>query len=261
MFCTNCGETISDDAKFCPQCGEDLEEVIDILKETSSTSDFSSAESDLKLSLEGEVKTVYASATKSNEFKIIIHNTSPNSITNVEVQLTGSDLVEVISGYEYYYIIGSGQKVSATFIIHPKYTGTFTLTAIIQSSRYTSVGHSLTFPIEVRVMTAKDPRMPAKNVKGSRIPITSSRPPITSSRPPLRANQTLAVLIVVALVGLLLMIWGITSFFRPSGLEFNGSITVLVIGFILLAIGTKGQCCILPFACACDGCGDCDCDC
>ena len=54
MFCINCDETISDDAKFCPHCGEDLDEVIDILKETSSTSDFSSVESDLKLSLEVE---------------------------------------------------------------------------------------------------------------------------------------------------------------------------------------------------------------
>lgn len=89
---------------------------------------------------------------------------------------------------------------------------------------------------------------------------TDSRIPTTSARPPLRGNQALAILIIIALVGLLLMIGGITTLFR-GGLTFNTGITMIVIGFILLTIGSKGQCCIFPCAMACDGCGDCDCDC
>jgi len=259
MFCTNCGATISDDAKFCPHCGEDLEEVIEILKEVPRTSDISIAESDFKISLEGDAKAVYVVTKISNEFNIIVHNTSLYSIPDVKVQLSGSDLVEVISGYSSYGTILSGQKVSTSFIILPKYLGSFTLNAKLQSG----VGHSLTFPIEVRVKTAEDSRVQITPVKDSRVPITTakySKIASTSSRPPLSANQALAALIIVALVGLILMIGGITSLIR-GGLTFNTGITMIIIGFILLTIGSKGQCCIFPCAMACGDCGDCDCDC
>lgn len=239
MFCTNCGATISDDAIFCPLCGTDLEEVLEILKETPSINGISMAESDLKLSLEGDVEAVFASATDSNEFKIIVHNTSPNSIPGVEVQLYGSPAVEALTHYKNYGVIRSGQKMSTPFIIYPKAPGVFTLTAKLQSG----AGHSLTFPIEVRVETAK-----------------YTRTPMTTSRPIGGKNQVVAVLVIFALIGLILMIGGIISLIR-GGLPFNAGITMIVIGFLLIIIGTKGQCCILPFACACgDGC-DCDCDC
>ncbi|MFX0082080.1 MAG: zinc ribbon domain-containing protein [Candidatus Hodarchaeota archaeon] len=257
MFCTNCGANISDDAKFCPNCGEDLTEVIDILKESPSASDISIAESDFKVSLEGDANVVYVITKVSNEFNITVHNTTPYSIQGVKVQLFGTDLVEVISGYNYYGTILSGQKVSAPVIILPKYLGSFTLTAELESN----LGHSFAFPVEIRVKTAKDLKLLETPDKESKVPITTaeySTIPTPRSKPPVAVNQALAVLIVIALVGIILMIWGITSFFR-GGMPFNAGITVIVIGFILITIGTKGQCCILPFACACDDC-DCDCD-
>ena len=259
MFCTNCGATISDDAKFCPHCGVDLEEIIEIIKEVPSTSDISIAESDFKIFLEGDAKSVYVVTKISNEFNIIVHNTSPYSIPDIKVQLSGSDLVEVISGHNSYGTILSGQKVSTSFIILPKYLGSFTLNAKLQSG----VGHSLTFPIEVRVKTAEDLRVLKTTEKDTRVPIApvkDSKIASTSSRPPLSANQALAPFIIVALVGLILMIGGITSLIK-GGLTFNTGITMIIIGFILLIIGSKGQCCIFPCAMACDGCGDCDCDC
>ncbi len=235
MFCTSCGVTISDDAKFCPHCGEDLEEVLEILKETPSTSDISSAESDLKLSLEGDAEAVFISAAISNEFKINVHNTSLNSIPGIEVQLSGLHYDEIISGFNYYGTILGGQKVSAIFAIRPQYIGAFTLTATLKSG----VGHSLTFPIEVRVRTTH----------GSKIPITRSKPPV-------RINQALAGFIIVFLIGLLLIGIGISTFLSGgfTSTSIPTSVTLVVIGVICIGIGTKGQCC----ACACD---DCDCDC
>ncbi|MFX1374494.1 MAG: zinc-ribbon domain-containing protein [Promethearchaeota archaeon] len=236
MFCTNCGESISDDTQFCPYCGVDLKEVKEILMETSSISDIPSVEPDIRLSLEGDAKSLYTTATISNEFKITIYNNSANSIPGVEVQLQGSSSVELISGYKYCGVILSGQKITVDFIIFPKYYGTYRLTANLKSS----IGHSIAFPIEVKVKAAQHSRIHT-----------------TGSIPRSGANQALAAFIIVALVGLILMIGGIVSLFEGN-LTPNMGITMIVIGFILLSIGTKGQCCILPFACACD---DCDCDC
>lgn len=237
MYCTACGATVSDEAKFCPHCGEDLKEVREILKEPSSTSDISTVESELELSLGGGASAVYMSANTSNEFEVIIHNKSQNPISSVEVQLSGLHPDELISGYKNYGTILSGQKASATFIVRPIYVGSITLIATLKSG----AGHSLQFPIQVRPRTGQGP--------------TPSRPFSTPSRPPLSDNQVLAVLIVLALVGLIMMIGGISTLFR-GGLSLNTGITLIVIGFILLIIGTKGQCCIFPLACACD---DCDC--
>jgi hypothetical protein len=239
MYCTACGATVSDEAKFCPHCGEDLKEVREILKEPSSTSDISTIEGELELSLGGDASAVYMSANSSNEFEVIIHNTSQNSIPSVEVRLSGLHPDELISGYYYYGTILSGQKVSGSFIVRPIYVGSITLTATLKSG----AGHSLQFPIQIRPRTEQGP--------------TLSRPYSTTTRPSVSDNQVLAVLIVLALVGLLLMIGGISTMFS-GGFSFNTGITLIVVGFILLTIGTKGQCCIFPLACACD---DCDCDC
>ena len=239
MYCTACGATISDEAKFCPHCGEDLKEVREILKEPSTTSDDSTAESELELSLGGDTSAVFLSPDTSNEFEVIIHNKSQNSIPSVEVQLSGLHPDELISGYHYYGTILSGQKVSGSFIIRPIYVGYFALIATVKSG----VGHSFQFRIQVKPRTVQSP--------------TPSRPYSTTSRSPMSTNQALAVLIVVALIGLILMIGGVTTMIN-GGLNFNTGITLIIVGFILLTIGTKGQCCIFPLACACD---DCDCDC
>ncbi len=70
-------------------------------------------------------------------------------------------------------------------------------------------------------------------------------------------NQAVAVLVIFALFGLILMISGVASFFG-GGLPPTTGVTFLVIGFIFISVGTKGKCLWLPCACACD---DCNCDC
>ncbi|MFW9874004.1 MAG: zinc-ribbon domain-containing protein [Candidatus Thorarchaeota archaeon] len=238
MFCTNCGTTISDDAQFCPYCGADLEEVIDTIKKAAGPGDILSSKSDFKLSLEEGTDTVFAVAYTSKEINIIVQNTSLNSILAVENQLSGPLYGEITSGYKYYDVIESGQKVSAHFIVIPKYTGTYTLTTTLKSG----AGHSLTFPFYMRVKTTQE----------SRIPTTRSKPPGT-------VNYAIVILAIMVLVGLILLIGGIVSLIR-GGLPFNSGITMIIIGFIFIAVGTKGQCCWVPCACACDDCdGDCDC--
>lgn len=66
----------------------------------------------------------------------------------------------------------------------------------------------------------------------------------------------MAVLVIIALIGLILIVSGIVSFLS-GGLPPTTGITFLVIGFICISVGTKGKCLWIPCVCA----GGCDCDC
>jgi len=193
MFCTSCGATISDEAKFCPHCGEDLKEVIDILKETPSTSDISSEESDIELSLEEDVEILKVLPNEVNKFYLKVKNNSSIPISNIKVKLTGPPQVELLTNLINFQVIEAKSTNNAPITVLPRESGIFTLRATLQSG----VGHSLTLPIVVRVKTAED-----------------SRIPITTSKPSVRVNQALAGFIIVFLIGLLLIGIGISTLLR-----------------------------------------------
>jgi hypothetical protein len=241
MFCTECGSEVSDDAQFCPNCGQNLEGVIDLLKEKSVVSEKSDLEpdftepivsekpdlkSDFTVNVEGVAEPIPASTMQT--IKIAVQNISPKSISGVEVHLSSTSQVRVLTRTKSYGDLSSGQKMSSFFNIRPQQTGIFPLTASLKSGE----GHSLTFPLDVIITSTKFHKMPKmkRSYSGGN-----------------QELKELAPFIVMGIIGLILMIAGVATFFgRFSGL----SITMIVIGFILLSIGTKGRC----FCIFCDGC-------
>ncbi|MFX0083538.1 MAG: zinc ribbon domain-containing protein [Candidatus Hodarchaeota archaeon] len=117
MFCTKCGGTISDDAKFCPNCGEDLTEVMDIIKENSSTSDISIAESDFKISLEGDANVVL------NMIKEELQNPKPKTKTILKylIDLRANKKISQPSDSEFFDIVGVTFKLNPDFFMKEIY--------------------------------------------------------------------------------------------------------------------------------------------
>jgi hypothetical protein len=232
MFCTNCGSDISEDVEVCPQCGENLEEAISLLEETPVISKTPPSDSEFKITLRRDPVPAYAKVTILDLF---IKNVSPNTISDVELQLSGSHLVEVVSENKFLGTFRSGQQKSAVFNVIPKKSGIITIDAKISSD----LDHLLIIPIEIDVvnLTRLERETPAR------------------SHPQSSIDQALVAFIITSLVGVIFIVIGISTFFR-GGLPLSGGITFIVIGVILLSIGTKGRCLVLPFLIVCD---DCDC--
>jgi hypothetical protein len=176
-----------------------------------------------------------ATYAKVTIIELVIKNVSPKAISDVELQLSGSHLVEVLSEKKFLGTFRSRQQRSAKFNIIPKKSGFISIDAAISSD----LDHLVIIPIEIDVINL------------SRLERETPVP----SHPQSSINQTLAALVIVALIGVIFIAVGISTFFR-GGLTLSGGITFIVIGVILLSIGTKGRCLILPFMIACD---DCDC--
>jgi len=140
-----------------------------------------------------------------------------------------------------------GKKASSFFNIRPQSQGVFPLYATLKSND----GHSLTFQIEVYISSTKYYKMPKAKLSDRTSQTKGSY---------YRGNVDLkewTPYIIVGIIGLILMIAGIASLLQgPFGggirISLSGIITMVVIGFILISIGTKGRC-------FCIFCDDCDC--
>ncbi|MFX1478900.1 MAG: zinc-ribbon domain-containing protein [Promethearchaeota archaeon] len=268
MFCTECGSQVPDDSKSCPHCGQNLEEVIDLLKETPIMSEklvikseefesvisekpvlkseeFESVigekpvlKSDFDVFVEGEAEAVPASSLQV--LKVIVHNTSSETIPGVQLQLSSTTQVRVLTSIKLYGDLMSGQKASSFFNIRPQESGDFHLTALLKSG----TGHSFTYSIDVYITSVKFNEIPKAR-------IVDNIPKTKSSYSYSRGNEKIkewAPFIAIGLTGLILMIVGAVSLFQGlSGggrmrIPLSGIITLIVIGFILLSIGTKGRC-------------------
>ncbi|MFX1490572.1 MAG: zinc-ribbon domain-containing protein [Promethearchaeota archaeon] len=302
MFCTECGSQVPDDAQSCPYCGQNLEEVIELLKETPVISEKSVLKSedieplisekavlksediepliseksvlksedieplisekmvlksDFDVFVEGEAEAVPASSMQI--LKVVVHNTSSKTIPGVVLQVSSTTQVRVLTRTKLYGDLLSGQKTSSFFNIRPQGPGDFHLTATLESE----TGHSFTYPLEIYITSVKFGKMPkARLVDNIRKTETSDNIPKTkSSYSYSRGNEKIkkwAPFIAIGLTGLILMIIGASALFQSlfggggMRISLSGIITMIVIGFILISIGTKGSC----FGIFCD---DCDC--
>ncbi|MFW9866721.1 MAG: zinc ribbon domain-containing protein [Candidatus Thorarchaeota archaeon] len=287
MFCTECGSQVPDDSKSCPHCGQNLEEVIELLKETPviierpilksediehlvsekpvlKSEDIEPLirkkpvlKSDFDVFVEGEAEAVPASSMQV--LKVIVHNTSSKTIPGVVLQLSNTTQVRVITRTKLYGDLLSGQKTSSFFNIHPQEPGDFHLSATLKSG----TGHSFTYPLEIYITSVKFGKMPKARIVDNipRTKTSDSIPKTKSSYSYSRGNEKIkkwAPFIIIGLTGLVLMIIGTSSLFQGlfggggMRISLSGIITMIVIGFILLSIGTKGSC----FGMFCD---DCDC--
>lgn len=247
MFCPKCGSSISDDAEFCPGCGENLEKAKYLLKESPGISDISESDSIIELSLEGDVESLIVPLNTRKKFYLKVKNNSNNPLYDVEVILSGPSHVELLLHSRIFPIIRAMGTNSIPFIILPKISGIFTLTVNL----YSNIGRTITLPIELR--TVAPASIENRKIQEARYSQQTSTP---IQRPSGGINQAVAVLIIFALIGLILMISGVATLFR-GGLTPTTGISLIITGFILLSIGTKGKCLILPCYCACD---DCDCN-
>jgi hypothetical protein len=275
MFCTECGRQLPNDVKFCPHCGQNLEGVIDLLKEESIISEKSDlkseiiepiarekfdsesevikplvretpdSKSDFTVFVEGEPEAIPASSMQA--LKVVVQNTSSRSILGVELQLSSTTQIRVLTRTKFYRDLKSGEIKSSFFNIRPQSPGVFPLYAALKSKE----SHSLTFQIEVHITSTKYQKLPKAK-------LSDKTPRARGSY--YRGNAELkewAPFIVVGIIGLILIIVGGSSLFQGlfgGGIRISltGIITMIVIGFILISIGTKGRCFCIFF-------DDCDC--
>lgn len=245
MFCPQCGSKISNEAEFCPTCGKNLEKAKNFLNEASTISDISNLKQELEFSLEGDISVLSVKPYNVNKFYLKVKNNSLKPIYDVNIKLSGPPHIELLTNLIKLQVIDANSTNSAPISVLPKGDGIFTLTARLLSN----TGHTLIDSFELRTEAPK-------SIAIGDIPKQSKQKTYSyTSRSSGRTDQVVAVLVIFALFGIILMISGGVSFL-VGGLPISAGITFLVIGFIFLGIGTKGKCCIVPFYCA-----DCDCDC
>ncbi|MHA1932367.1 MAG: zinc-ribbon domain-containing protein [Promethearchaeota archaeon] len=259
MFCPKCGSKVSNDVEFCPNCGENLKKAIDLLKETRIINKIT--DSDIELSIEGDVETLFVLPNMRKKFYIVVKNHRNEPLRDVKLELSGPPQVELIVFSKMIRFIGSLSAKRTYFTILPEESGIFTLTIKLHSM----TGDAITYPIELRteptksIERRKEPLEPIqeKSLESTQETPVSMPSPWSKPKSSEGIDQALAMFVIVAIVGVILMISGIFTFFS-GGLPISAGITLLVIGFIILSIGTKGKCLVLPFYCACDDCdGDC----
>jgi len=238
MFCKECGTKIPKDTQFCPFCGE----VLEIPIETHTLDNKLEDDFDLHLDwvTEGDVLT---QGMRTNIYVQVAKITSA-PVYGAKVQLSGPPGVDIVVTSRKVHPKKGINKLS--FPISAEEPGLFTLTATLTSD----AGHRIAFPFNIQVK-------PAQYLYREETPADGTRAKTaTYSSPTPTTNQDLAgARIIFGIIGVLLLIGG--GILAASGLPFG--ITLVVIGVVILGIVTKGVCCYAGLAC--DGCGDCDCDC
>jgi len=253
MFCKECGTKIPDDAQFCPYCGEVLE-----LEEKSQFETYplsNKLEDDFDLHLDWVTEAdVFRQGMRTNVYVQVAKITSV-PVYGAEVQLSGPPQVEIVVSLRKIHPKKTTNKIS--FPISANEPGLFTLTATLTSD----AGHRIAFPFKIRVV-------PSKTLsRGETLyPVeTRARAPTYSAPTPSTNDNVVAARIIFGLIGVVLLLAGggvtIGGFggFGGYGSSLPFGITLAVIGVVILGIVTKGVCCYAGLAC--DGCGDCDCDC
>ena len=253
MFCKECGTSIPDDAQFCPYCGEVLEMEVKSEIDTHTLDNKLEDDFDLHLDWISET-TVLRQDMQTKIFLQVAKNTSA-PIDGAKVQLSGPPQVVIVIKSRKIHPKKTTNKIF--FLISAKEPGLFTLTATLTSN----AGHRIAFPFKIRVEPSKtlyrgETHYPVE---------TQARPGTYRPPPPSKSDDLVAARIIFGIIGLFLIlaavglvlggfggIGGIGGF--GSSLSFG--ITLAVIGVIILAVVTKGICCMVGTGCDC---GDCDC--
>jgi RNA polymerase subunit RPABC4/transcription elongation factor Spt4 len=157
MYCTECGLQVPDDAQICPYCGENLEEVVNIIKDKVIVGKEPSSDSDIIVFAEGGAKAVPRSNIQI--IKIVVQNNSLKPLPNIKVQISSTPQVKVLTRTKSYGFLNTGEKISSYFDIIPRLEGTFRLSAILTSDR----GHSLKFPIDIDIKTVDSRTAPMES--------------------------------------------------------------------------------------------------
>ncbi len=121
MFCPKCGSNISYEADFCPNCGENLEKATNLLEETPVIS-----ESDIELSLEGDVEVLDVLPNAVNKFYLKVKNNSSNPIHDVNIKLSGPSHVDLLTNLIIFHVIGAKSTNRAPIAILLKESVVFT---------------------------------------------------------------------------------------------------------------------------------------
>jgi len=269
--CKGCGSEIPDDVQVCPRCGEalskeeeisikalniednldDLEsEFLEIVAKDSVFKDIeekpdyiikksialklrsSSSNPDFKLYLDGDAESVSLLQYLPSRFYFVVENISSAPISDVKVELSGPPQIKLLIKSR--KVSGKRMKNRFHFTISAREPGFFILTATLTSK----VGHRIAFPIEVQV----EPKYP--NSKE-----TYQAPKSSTPEKLVYSGRAITAMIIIGLIGVVLLLVGILIFIegsRTPQLAVIG-LTLAVIGFIvlfiILTIGTKGQCC------------------
>ncbi|MHA2088406.1 MAG: zinc ribbon domain-containing protein [Promethearchaeota archaeon] len=247
MYCPACGSNLSDEAEFCSVCGENLAKAKSLLDETSTLDEIPDLKVNIEFSLEGDISALYVNPNKVNKFLLKVKNPGLSPINNLNVKLSGPPYIELLTNLIKFEKIEANSTSNAPVRVIPRGEGIFKLTAHLQST----MGQQLSDSFELQSETPTS--IEIENIPEQPTQKTYSYTQRTSGG----GNQAVAVLVIFAFIGVILMISGGISFLA-GGLPFSVGISFLVIGFIFISLGTKGKGLLLPCYCACD---DCDCDC
>jgi RNA polymerase subunit RPABC4/transcription elongation factor Spt4 len=111
------------------------------------------SESDINMSLKGNVDAVYASLGKRKEFYITVQNLTENYMPQVKVRLSGPPQVKLLSKSEWYGGIAKHYSKNRLFSVLVKENGVFDLTATLTTKK----GHNITLPFIIQVGTTQAP--------------------------------------------------------------------------------------------------------
>ncbi|MHA2182510.1 MAG: zinc-ribbon domain-containing protein, partial [Promethearchaeota archaeon] len=217
MFCPKCGSKVSNDTEYCTNCGENLEKAINLLKETPVISKKPMSKSDIELSLDGNVETLFVQPNVRKKFNIVVWNHRNNPLRDVKLELSGPPQVELIVFSKMIRFIGSLSVKKTYFTILPEVSGHFILTVKLHSKS----GDTLTYLIKLQVKSPKSIEKQESSLASQQetpldpkqeIP-TSMPSPWSKPKSSDGINQALVMFVIVAIIGLILMISGIITFF------------------------------------------------
>jgi hypothetical protein len=273
MICSNCGAELEDDFNFCPFCEEILN------KESINSNKFSAIIPRNKLSngsiKEGDLKdkiSNYAFQNQESSFTISTllnkinylfddTNESKTPLKTIEGVLNemvwDGTLKATHHNGETHYFINQGTKVTS-----------FEEKNIISTEEggdhEKENGYKYARESRERIALQEEANQIRREEENSQLkqkftPLVQPNQQMlqknsmgTVSRPKKQTDSAILVLVIISIIGVILMISGISSVFRTP----STGITLIVISIILLGIGTKGRIFLIFLAC-----DDCDCDC
>ncbi len=111
------------------------------------------SESDLNISLKGNVDAIYANLGRRKEFYITVQNLTENYMPQVRVKLSAPPQVKLLSKSEWYGGITKHSSKNRLFSLLIKENGVYDLIATLTTKK----GHNITFPFILQVGTTQAP--------------------------------------------------------------------------------------------------------
>ncbi len=227
MFCSNCGEQIAEDANFCPQCGQAIEQISEQIEEASDSDTFTltvarpyqfyAVNPAIDISLDGEMKCLI-----QNDSTVEIPiSAGPHTILfkwgprkrKVSVDVSGDVAIDLKWGR------ASG-ALKADFVQHPSATANRTRLEVPAESATSEIEQEDSDSTDVESLgeqpsaTVDDARVdvPAESAASETEQVSSDPTEVRATRTVTPGKVVIGILIALAIVFIGTLLFGATGF-------------------------------------------------